>query len=291
MAVTIDFDGFNTRLLDEHMRPIPMPKQSSRGRLLGGMLLAAGIGTGTYLLDTSGLADRAWVSAVSLAERVTFFREQSDPAAANPAPARAPAPDVARLLAERDRLMAKIEQMEMAAQEQAAAAELEQLRLDLVEPPKPAAPEAPAAEKPVRQQPPVEKPPILVARPAEPRKAAPPETKPVDDQAELMLFRKQKQDRAAAQPIVARAASATPLQAGTTASPVVQQAARLAPEKAPRPPVLLVEEGGVRVVGSEGERFIPIGGKLNGSQILATSPKIGLIVTEDSAIRVKNQEQ
>jgi hypothetical protein len=58
-----------------------------------------------------------------------------------------------------------------------------------------------------------------------------------------------------------------------------------------RPPVLVVEEGGVRVIGPEGERFIPIGGKLNGKHILATSPKIGLIVTEDSAIRVHNQEK
>lgn len=121
------------------------------------------------------------------------------------------------------------------------------------------------------------------------------------EQSSLMLFRKRD-----AAPVIDRPAVARPIRPVQPASPEQVSApgrtekpeiAERMPERVPeqtgtmRAPILVVEEGGVRVVGPEGERFIPIGGKLNGKHILATSPKIGLIVTEDSAIRVNNQEK
>lgn len=102
------------------------------------------------------------------------------------------------------------------------------------------------------------------------------------EQESLLLFRKSEPAVGLpSRPAVARSQpAANPSLVDEPERPVVTPA-----------PVLVVEETGVRVLGPEGERFIPIGGKLNGKHLLATSPKIGLILTEDQAIRVTPQEQ
>ena len=148
----------------------------------------------------------------------------------------------------------------------------------------------PAPKKPVAASSQKEGKPKIV----EPSRVAVIETlkaRPEPEQASIMLFRKREvapvlEQRATARPVQPVAQVLSPAQAERE---VVEQVAAAQPVI--RAPVLIVEETGVRIIGAEGERFIPIGGKLNGKHILATSPKIGLIVTEDSAIRVNNQEQ
>lgn len=285
-GATFDFDGFNLHLLDENLRPLPKRRRAIPFRLIGGLVLASGVAAGIYWASESGWIHRGWDAGLSLARSIPSPWQENHPAVAPP-PVQPPR-TVDSLIAERDALLARIAQMEAAAREQAASADLAQLQSALEAPSTREAAPAKAAE-PLEE--PADAPPLLVARPRAQQRAAAPEKKPAVDQAEIMLFRKQQAERAAAQPIVARTVPAQPVPVGAPASAIEQQPVRQASEQPIRPPALLVEEGGVRVVGAEGERFVPIGSKLNGKRILATSPKIGLIVTEDSAIRVKNQER
>lgn len=135
-----------------------------------------------------------------------------------------------------------------------------------------------------------DKPAVVQAKPIETRATVVGTVRPEEEQSGLMLFKK----RDTAAPVIERSAAASPSPVVAPTQPSADRSPSVdLPPAAPsiRPPVLVVEENGVRVIGPEGERFIPVGGKLNGKHILATSPKIGLIVTEDSAIRVNNQEQ
>lgn len=223
----------------------------------------------------------------------------------------------------RERVLARLDQMEAEAATRVERAqsvpELDRLRMELAKPAGKSMGEARGGEASKSDRAERETP-IIVARPATtvrpkpvavesvkpklveaPRAAVAeiPREKVEEESSSIMLFRKRD-----AAPVVERQANARPINPAP-AEPVSAPARmekpdvseRAVAERAPdpgvsiRPPVLVVEEGGVRVIGPEGERFIPIGGKLNGKHILATSPKIGLIVTEDSAIRVHNQEK
>lgn len=227
----------------------------------------------------------------------------------------------------RERVLARLDQLETEAanrvERSQSVPELDRLRMELAKPAGKPMGEARGggAAKTDRAE---RETPIIVARPAPAARQKPvspvavesvkpklveapratvaesPREKVEEDSSSIMLFRK----RDAAPVVVERQAVARPIHPASpepASAPARMEkpeiSERAVAERAPepgvpiRPPVLVVEEGGVRVIGPEGERFIPIGGKLNGKHILATSPKIGLIVTEDSAIRVHNQEK
>lgn len=300
-------DGFNENLLAGHLQ-VGAGRRVKHTAVAGWMILLSSMAAGVYWAHQAGWDQRAWNDAVSSGRHVMSLWEPAAEApvvkiAIKPITVReAPVPEqlVESQTAEREQLLERLDRMEAKALEKPPA-ELEQLRVE--------------ADKPrvqkieverARLQPEKEAP-IIVARPPAPvrqkPKAVEPQVKPVDvralardivqsqpanDQSSLMLFKKREAEPVVEQPIAAR-----PLQVEPTPTVSPPAAAERQPAQAPAPqaPILVVEEGGVRVVGPEGERFIPIGGKLNGKHILATSPKIGLIVTEDSAIRVNNQER
>lgn len=318
----LQLDDFNDRLLAEHTgagaRTSRVPTQA------GWIGLAAIFAMAGYWAWQSGAVQSSWQTAATTVRNI-LGAEKAAVDLHSPIKsirARKEAEDVAAARTARENALARIDAIEAKAvrgQQQTAILpdELERLRV--------AVEKSAVAPKPEPQKrvPVLEKTekahPMVVARaapaarpnPVTPRKEeklVEARAKVVDvvreeEQSGLMLFRKRDTAAApvldrvvaanqavpvAAQPV--RAPSPSPTVVTDRASSVVDAPSVSVPPGI-RPPVLVVEETGVRIVGPEGERFIPIGGKLNGKHILATSPKIGLIVTEDSAIRVNTQEK
>lgn len=290
---TFDFDGFNVHLLDENLRPVRNRRRAAL-RLLVGLVFSAGLGAGIYWASDSGWPRRAWDAGLSLTASIPRLWHEA-PREDEPTPPVRPAETVESLIAERRALLARAEQMEAEARGLAsdAIADLARLRAAIEVPQARAVPAPTADDLPKASKVPAEAPGAqsgFVSKPRARQKDEPTSSKS-EEQAEILLFRKRQTERAVAQPIVGRPEPSRAVPVGAPAAINESRPVPQAPEQPIQAPVLLVEEGGVRVVGAEGERFVPIGGKLNGKRILATSPKIGLIVTEDSAIRVKNQER
>lgn len=324
MAAPLQLDGLNDAILSTH-GGIHAPK-TRRAGYVWVFALVAGVAAGAYLDSRHGVVTQAYLlAASSVSELIGSTKTEAIPQSvsrikpfavvAGNAGVSGHRPQVGEDAVARDQVLARLDQLEGAAIPDRASAPLELDRLQA------------AISKPVARQAPVVPPqdidkperverekPMVVARvvPApkkpvaassqkegkpkivEPSRVAVIETlkaRPEPEQASIMLFRKREvapvlEQRATARPVQPVAQVLSPAQAERE---VVEQVAAAQPVI--RAPVLIVEETGVRIIGAEGERFIPIGGKLNGKHILATSPKIGLIVTEDSAIRVNNQEQ
>lgn len=315
MDTPLQLEGFNERLLSASTgggkRAIRLPVNA------GWFALAAGLAVSGYWGWHSGAGQRAIEAGMTSVRHIVAGDEPEVVAsiAIKPIPIRGPEMPEA-VQADREQALARIDELEAGALRrqtlgqggQNGLNELErQLRLvekkpagEVAQPERVALPERKEAAAPIvvsrahpearrKQEMAVakDKPAVVQAKPIETRAAVVGTVRPEEEQSGLMLFKKRD--------------TAAPVAAATPVSPVAMPAQPSAerspsvdfPQAAPgiRPPVLVVEENGVRVIGPEGERFIPVGGKLNGKHILATSPKIGLIVTEDSAIRVNNQEQ
>lgn len=287
-------DGFNEQLLAGHQRLGGIPSRILAGMAWG--VAAAGVISISYLA-----AQQRWLERFAgTEEAVVITKAETRPIRVQEVKNEAPARETERVSeqpsrnpalqpsdkAELDRLLAKLDRMEVNSKPSEAA-------------PVPESKPAVKAE-----------PPILVARakpaprvavvPADEPQVRPVEAKVLAEavaksggtkQESLLLFKKQEETPVAAPAVSLPTRPVVIKETPVSVVPAKPEVSLPAASRKPAVPILLVEETGVRVIGPEGERFIPIGGKLNGKHILATSPKIGLIVTEDSAIRVNNNQE
>jgi len=291
-------DGFNEHLLAGHQHLGGIPSRFLAGMAWG--VAGAGVIAISYLAAQQGWFERF----AGTEEAVVISKAETRPIRVQEAkneatvretervsvqPARNPSPRPADK-AELDRLLAKLGRMEANSKPSEAAQVLESKPAVKTEPPilvgraKPAPKPAPRVTVVPAEEPQV--------RPVEAKVLAEAVAKSGGTKQEsLLLFKKQEEAPVAVPAVSLPTRPVVVKETPVSVVPVKPEVSMPAVARKPAVPILLVEETGVRVIGPEGERFIPVGGKLNGKHILATSPKIGLIVTEDSAIRVNNNQE